>query len=199
MTIYTPVLPLNAGNAGSASRILLIARRCPDRNAHVHREWESWLLRELVGHWNYAIRFCAVTFTCKQALPLRSGGVERLTHAKLSKAIGVFLKHLQCDVYGKAYSRHGRRLAVIPVIEEGAKGRLHVHMLLEMPDPERSKLSGEAFEKHVARLWRDLQWARKEARIDRLESCSDARRFTSYILKDMRRNDAALDVLNLYF
>jgi hypothetical protein len=72
-------------------------------------------------------------------------------------------------------------------------------MLLEVPDPDRSKLAGEAFLKHAARLWGDLQWARKEARIDLLNASSDVRRFTSYILKDMRRSDTTLDVLNLYF
>lgn len=157
--------------------------------------FRPWIEARIGEYMKLGAQFYAVTLTCKQVLPLPGGGVEKLTHGKVSKAIGVFLKHLNTDLYGKAYRRHGRKLLVVPAIEEGRSGRLHAHLLLERRP--HSKFTDQEFVAHAARLWRSLQWSHREVKIEPITGLWGAERFASYILKEVRRNHEALDLWNL--
>ena len=71
----------------------------------------------------------AVTLTCKQRI-----GSEALDEIKLQQNIGHFLNRLNYRLFKKAFSRFGKQLGYISVIEGNQTTRLHVHMMLERPD-----------------------------------------------------------------
>ncbi|CAE6706728.1 hypothetical protein R69619_00886 [Paraburkholderia nemoris] len=138
-------------------------------------------------------RYCAVTLTCKQARKNAAGGLEVLTRDTLSATIGKFLTLLSKDALGKAYRRHHRQLKVVTAIETGAGGRLHAHLLLEVP--RRFDGEPQTFFDSVEKLWTSLQWARP--RID-VKQCTDVGGWASYISKEMLKNPDAIDFLNLH-
>ena len=171
-----------------------LAARLREESAQAKDAFEAWVYdRMLNRHTAHDGKYCAVTLTCKQARKTRDGGLERLTEETLSATIGKFLTLLNKDVYGKAYRRFGKQLKVVSAIERGKDGRLHAHLLLEIP--RCAYADTHAYFEHVTRLWTSLQWAR---RVNEVKPAVDEYGWLTYITKEMTWKPDTLDLMNLH-
>jgi hypothetical protein len=71
----------------------------------------------------------SVTLTSKQSVDGR-----RLDEILLSRDIGHFLNRINYLLFKKRYSRYGKKLGVLPVIEGDRFTPLHCHLTLECPE-----------------------------------------------------------------
>lgn len=100
----------------------------------------------------------AVTLTMKQGMAIEGlygKTFVRLTRDRASQNLRHFLNLLNKHVYGKAYSRFGVRIPVIPVLEGGSNSRLHYHLMLDCP---RDDLKA-TYPQIIESLWLRTQWA----------------------------------------
>ena len=139
--------------------------------------------------------WCDVSLTLKQGI--RDGDrLEMLTYPKTSNCIKELMKAVNRHVFRNASRRYGKRLVCVPVIENSANDRLHIHMLLEIPD--YMSVNPDAFFQIVLTEWHKIRWSHAEYEIRRIPSDEDATWWTKYILKDFVKDDEGLDVANLY-
>jgi hypothetical protein len=61
---------------------------------------------------------------------------------------------LNRKVYGRAASRYGKSVSVIPIMEGGDDKRLHYHAMIDCPADHLQ----EAFPDAIASSWRSTQW-----------------------------------------
>ena len=121
-------------------------------------------------------RISAITPTLKQALQSDSGAWMKITDHLCRQAHRHFMNLLNRAVFGAAFRRYGKRLRVLPVLEEGEvrtrtlrswefgkSGRWHIHCAIELP----SHFDAIALEKLIRKCWarpcilgdnNDLQW-----------------------------------------
>lgn len=85
-------------------------------------------LQKYFSTWEF-INPLSVTLTCKQ----RVHG-EILDTISLTRNITHFLNRLNYRLFKKGFSRYGKRIGVITVIEGDSSTRLHVHMTVDRPD-----------------------------------------------------------------
>lgn len=101
------------------------------------------------------------TLTMKQGLrPLfePASATEYLTREKASQNFRHFMKLLNKRLLGKAASRHGKRLPVIPVIEGGNGRRLHYHGVIDCLRDDLIDL----FPMIVQSTWAKTKWGWNE-------------------------------------
>lgn len=83
----------------------------------------------------------SVTLTLKQSVVVRYGQSSihsRITPDRAVRNFRHFMNRLNKRVYGHSYSRHGKRVQVIPVLEGGEHTRLHYHCVIDCPRAELS-------------------------------------------------------------
>jgi hypothetical protein len=78
----------------------------------------------------------ALTLTLKQRVesnhPKGRFG-ENIDSVKVSENTRHFMNRLNQSVFGKGFTRYGKRLSVVPVIEGNSFIRFHIHITLEKP------------------------------------------------------------------
>lgn len=57
----------------------------------------------------------------------------RIDDLSAKAAFRHFMNRLNRQLYGAAFRHHGKRLRVIPIIEQSAEGRWHYHVAIEPP------------------------------------------------------------------
>ncbi len=97
-----------------------------------------------------------VTLTLKQG---DNGG--RLDAIGAAQNLRQFLNCLNRERYGKAFTRFGTRLRVIPMLECSSSGRLHYHLALESPVPNNS-LQAESL---IRREWIKTRFGHREIHV----------------------------------
>ena len=96
----------------------------------------SLLSRELVGGLkdyliNVDINDCiGLTLTLKQQIKN-----QKLDHISSSQNLRHFLNLLNTKCFGNSFKRFGKRLKVIPVLENSKNNRLHYHITIQNPFP----------------------------------------------------------------
>ena len=110
------------------------------------------------SHWRSVFD---VTLTLKQAVEANSGIWVRLDEHQSRTAFRHFVKRLNRAVYGKAASRHQKRLRLIAVLEKDLSGRWHFHAAIEPP----AHFSPEQFDEEVRRCWAKTHWAYREVMV----------------------------------
>ena len=138
-------------------------------------------------------KFCLATVTLKQGL--RTYGLfQSLNCQTVTRVVSEFLHKLNRKVFKNAYRRYGKRLVCIPSIETSINDRLHVHMVLEIPQ----YMTFEDFIKYVDTIWDKNPWAMPEKEIIEMMTKSDQSTSTKYLLKDSWKDVDIIDVENLY-
>ena len=84
-------------------------------------------------------------------------------------------------VYKNAFSRHGKKIEVIPVLETSHSGRLHYHLLIRNPRPE----NGLWFRLRFLECWQQTDFADKEHKFD---DAYDVNGWLQYITKHDVKN-----------
>ena len=100
------------------------------------------------------------------------------------------MHRLDNAVYGNAARRHGKRVKVLPVVEEDTNGRWHYHAAIELP----THLDGTKFEQLVRDCWSKVDWG-----YDRILLRDNADRgWLDYILKPRQKSglEAWSDCIN---
>jgi hypothetical protein len=87
-------------------------------------------------------------------------------------------------------------LAIIPAIEKGMGGRLHVHLTLEVPC--YLKGNEKKFFEWIRSTWKKMRWSDCQHKFDLLTSKDDVNRWTRYLVKEVGINEDAIDFENLY-
>lgn len=95
----------------------------------------------------------AVTLSMKQNLL-----GEKLDSIKATKNLRHFLNLLNKQSYGNSFRRHGKKIEVIPVLETSYSDRLHYHLAVRNPYPEKLQW----FETQIRRLWSKTDWGYSE-------------------------------------
>ena len=149
------------------------------------REWIE------IDHWNYPF---GITLTLKQRIDV-DGEVYRssvpLTLDMGSQNLRHFLNVLNKQIYGSSFTRYGKRLFVIPVLEGGGLKRLHYHVVVDCP---RDELIGR-FPSLITQTWRSTQWGYHQTVV---EPCD--RGWINYITKLRDKPDfgTSIDWLNYH-
>lgn len=125
----------------------------------------------------------AVTLTMKQW-----SGSERLNVYNAQKNMGFFLNRLNYKLFKKGFERNGKRVTVIPVLEDSFSGRLHYHLLIDNPRPEDPKFIDNA----IRKCWSNVKFADREICI---EDSYDKDGWINYITKD---TEPYIDWLNTH-
>jgi len=73
-----------------------------------------------------------VSLTMKQA-----DGEVALDEIRASQNMRHFLNCLNSAIFGKRFKRFGKRLNVVPVFERSSSHRLHYHLILQNPFPDK--------------------------------------------------------------
>ncbi|MBL4751952.1 MAG: hypothetical protein JKX71_15480 [Amylibacter sp.] len=119
----------------------------------------------------------AVTLTMKQ-----HAHTETLDRQAAEKNLRHFLNRLNRKCFGSAaVRRHNKRVEVIPVLEKSYSGRLHYHLTLRNPLPDRPFF----FKQMIGRCWSETKYADKH--ID-IQEAYDVQRWNSYITKQHTKN-----------
>ena len=121
-------------------------------------------------------------------------GFQPITRQIASNALGKFMRSLNREIFKNASRRFGKKLICVPSLETSPDGRLHIHMLLEIPE----YMSFEKFKKYVDCIWKNNPWARPIYDIVEIITKSEELRITKYILKDLWKDLDGLDVENLH-
>ena len=119
---------------------------------------------------------------------------QPLTRQIASNALGKFMRSLNRKIFKNASRRFEKRLICVPSFETSLDGRLHIHMVLEIPE----YMSFEEFRRYVDCIWKNNPWARPIYDIVEITSKSEELRITKYILKDLWKDLDGLDVENLH-
>ena len=88
---------------------------------------------------------------------------EKLDPIKASQNLRHFLNLLNKKTFGNSFKRNGRRVEVIPVLENSCAGRLHYHLAIRNPNLDRSFW----FETQIKHLWSNTRWGYSENKIER--------------------------------
>lgn len=161
-----------------------------------YRVFVDYLLNKIESAYRKSC-WVAATLTIKQGRTRDDGTVQKVTDEEIKKVIKQLMKSLNKAVFGNAYRRHHKRLAVIPSIEISSNNRRHIHLLLQIP--EHWHHAKESFLGLVAAEWQKLSWARHINDIRALPTSAAVTAWAKYILKELRiHRDAALDVENMH-
>ena len=143
-----------------------------------------------------ASSWCAVSFTLRQGRR-SDGNFEKLTSAKCEEAIDDFLHQLNQRVYRNAYRRNAKRLSCVPAIETGLMGRLHIHLLLQIPDYMADHRY--TFSDQIQQVWRKSRWAMGQTNIQFCEEVeAGAIGWVNYITKNYVGNDESLSLIHMH-
>ncbi|MBC2596122.1 hypothetical protein H5P28_17780 [Ruficoccus amylovorans] len=82
-----------------------------------------------------------------------SGGFK-LDEVRASKNFRHFMNILNKKTFGKAFQRFGKRISVVPVMENSENERLHFHALLQCPDKYSSTAGQAIFALKAQSLWK---------------------------------------------
>ena len=119
--------------------------------------------KQLLNYINFSswLRPVAVTLTLKQTFHSVAGSV-RLNADHAARNLRHFLNKLNRRYFKNAFDRHGKRLAVVPIMEVSHEGRLHYHLIMDRP----SHISAVQFGTDIRSLWQSTDWGYKEVHID---------------------------------
>jgi hypothetical protein len=151
--------------------------------------------------------FCDVTLTLKQARKCKNGIPIKIDEYECKRAFQHFMNLLNRAVYGNAFRNCGKRLRVIPVLEQtetvrdpqettvlhrgryrrafplrrsGTSGRWHFHCAIELPQ----HIDAITFEKLVEVCWKKVDWGHR--RILVRDGADDG--WINYILKSTQKS-----------
>ena len=129
------------------------------REQRVVEAYERWISGVFEGQAAY------VTLTLKQGLKRADGTWARINRELVSNQVHWLLRQLDRKVFRSAAGRHNKRLARAVFIEggEGTDKRQHVHMIIEVPPPDR--LRGKSFEQIIKNIWAEADWGWDQARL----------------------------------
>lgn len=118
--------------------------------------YERWIATVIEGQAAY------ITLTFKQGLKRDDGTWVRLTREFVSKQMRWILRELDRKVFKSAAIRYGQKLQRAVFIEGDDVGnlRLHVHMIIELPD--RGIMAPDGFFQLVRYLWRGSEWGHRQ-------------------------------------
>lgn len=144
-------------------------------------------------------RWCDATLSLKPFIFRASGSFERLQQNEVSKFNQELFKRLSKQFYKHAYRRYGKELLRVPVIERNKSQRLHVHMLLEIPNCMLDRKT--EYCELVENTARQLRWCETshsaQHMIRPIANQANARKWLEYILKGIRSNSDVVDVSNM--
>jgi hypothetical protein len=126
----------------------------------------------------------AVTFTLKQSQRRRDGTYQHIRMEDARQNVKHFLKMLNRKCYGRAYTDFKKSLNFVTAFEQGTPQnpkKLHVHMLLYLPDYASTTDAMKQFKGHITRLWRKTSWSYHEYTITPAE---DKIGWLEYITKE---------------
>ncbi len=142
-------------------------------------------------HWT------ALTFTFKQAKKRDDKTWQPFTEEELSKCIKHLLKALNRKVYGPAFRRGRKRLRVITMMERSKSGRLHVHMVLQIPDHFAGHVT--PYYKIIKQELDRLRWMDRQHDFKVLKAEADVINWIRYMGKGVSWNADLIDFNNTHF
>ncbi len=169
------------------------------KDSQLKSAWQQFLSSEID---DFPQRnWCDVTLSLKPSLVSTCGGKQKLNRNEVSKFVRELLKRLNKAFYKHAYQRYHKKLACVPVIEQQASGRLHVHMLLEIPDYLGTNPHKNAFCRSVETTAKQLVWCEKGNNAQHLVRVipdnTHAKNWLDYILKDIGKDADVVDAINI--
>ena len=109
----------------------------------------------------------------------------RVDEIKLSRDLTHFLNRLDYQVFRKGFSRYGKRLGVISVLEGGGEKHLHCHLTIEHPQ----NLDFEDFEGVVRRCWGKTRFGYSTRYGVSMCPVTNQKGWYDYQLKDITKQD----------
>jgi len=101
-----------------------------------------------------------------------------------------FRNLLNSHLFGNAYKRHGRQLAMLVVRENGAWHRHHLHAIREKPD----NLTTEEFVALVLTCWTKTRFGYPEHHFEQPETRDRETGWPNYLLKKRSKDDLATSI-----
>ena len=103
----------------------------------------------------------AATFTMKQRI-----GDQELDKMRASQNMRHFINQINQKVFGNSHKRFGKKLTIIPFLQNSAWDRLHYHAAIEIPN----RIDFESFCDLIKITWRQTNFGRQEIDIQHLYS-----------------------------
>lgn len=113
---------------------------------------ERKVIRDFLRESNFE-NMMAVTLSMKQNIK-----GERLDAIKAARNLRHFMNLLNKKAFGNSFNRHGKRIAVIPVLETSIGLRRHYHLAICNPYPDQPLW----FESQIKQLWKKTYWGYSE-------------------------------------
>lgn len=159
------------------------------------KDYSDFLIRKLMSEYRDR-HWVAVTLTLWQRRRRPDGTWQKLTRREVQECVRSLMKTLNKRVYKAAFRRYGKRLAVIPSIEEGLNHNLHVHMVLVVPIHWENRVDGYC--RTLKAEWGHLSWAARMHKVIVLPTPRDVAHWTHYMMKEIYERDFSLDLENLH-
>lgn len=83
---------------------------------------------------------------------------HKLDNDKAIQNLSHFMNLMNKKAFGNAFTRYGKRLSVVPILERSMSHRLHYHLAIDNPYPNDPMI----FDYHVHTMWRKTDWGYSE-------------------------------------
>ena len=140
-----------------------------------------------IEHWSQPV---AVTLTMKKAL------LGEIFHVGSEGDYSQNLKHalnlVNHRLFGPRWRTKGKRLEVLPALEQDAAGRAHYHLAVNLA----GHISREDFNALIREVWPKTRWGYKQTHVGPANS-----RWVTYLIKLRSKKDPAapFDLDNLHY
>ena len=129
----------------------------------------------------FKIGDCFVTLTFKEGY--------KYNEVSYSEKLKKFSQKLNRAIYGKSYDKGRIFLNIVPIAEFSNSQGLHIHILLQRPEPnDRYKGSFEAL---IKRIWLSMNWGTQSCAQD-IRDIYDVEGAVKYITKQIYSSNDAL-------
>ena len=117
----------------------------------INREYKEKLRGYL--YVNNLLNWESITLTMKQRV-----NDEKLDKIKSYLNFKYFMNRLNTKIYGNSFKRYGKRIEVIPVLENSRDNRLHYHILIKRPE----RISSIRFKFMIKEEWNKTKFGYEE-------------------------------------
>ena len=117
----------------------------------INSEYKEKLRRYL--YVNNLLNWESITLTMKQRV-----NDEKLDKIKSYLNFKYFMNRLNTKIYGNSFKRYGKRIEVIPVLENSRDNRLHYHILIKRPE----RISSIRFKFMIKEEWNKTKFGYEE-------------------------------------
>ena len=147
-------------------------------SSNIRSAYREWIPRLLNKNNDVICFHSTLTFFQRKLI----NGKKRFIRDSIEKIMKRFVERLNRSIYGNAHKRYNKSIFSLVTIEYGAnKDNVHAHLLLGF---HKSRTNKEHIEELITKIINDTPMVNNRCESGVLESPSDVRKWTNYIVKE---------------